>query len=90
MWLDQPQKGEDVSQFQLAIFYTPTGEVVRLISYSSRITARNNGRLAMKWLNPDRFHFVVLEGKQALPSDFIGVPSQPFTSTASYSFPETK
>lgn len=29
----------------------------------------------MKWLNPDRFHFVVLESKQMLPPDFIGIPA---------------
>lgn len=60
---------------QLALFYSPTGEVVRLISYHSKGHARRCADLAMKWLNPDRFHWTILEGAQRLPNDFIGVPS---------------
>lgn len=59
---------------QLAIFYSPTGEVVRLISYGTPRTAALNGRRAMKWLNPDRFHWSVLEGHQKLPEEFVGIP----------------
>lgn len=65
-----------MSNYQLAIFYSPSGEVVRLISYGSRAIARNNGERAMKWLNPDRFHFTVLEGHQRLPAEFVGVPPE--------------
>lgn len=52
-----------MSAVQLAIIYSPTGEIVRLIDYGSRTTASRESRRAMNWLNPDRFHTVILEGR---------------------------
>ena len=65
-----------MSNFQLALFYSPTGEVVRLIAYNSRGHARRCADLAMKWLNPDRFHWSILEGAHRLPIEFVGVPPE--------------
>jgi len=69
-----------VNSYQLAIFYSPTGEVVRLIGYSSRGHALKCAERAMKWLNPDRFHWSILEGAQRLPVEFVGIPPEQHTA----------
>lgn len=62
-------------KWQLAIFYSPTGELVRSIKYHSQSQAIRCGGLAMKWLNPDRFHWQVLPEEKHIPDEYVGIPT---------------